>query len=318
MNRILTGDCRNILPKLIEQGVRVQTCITSPPYYGLRDYGLTGQIGLEDSLQAYVDELVGVFRMVRDLLSKDGTLWLNLGDSYSHSGKGRNGDSSPFTGHTNSMQKTALSGKVPVKRDLPAKNLMGIPWRVALALQDDGWYLRQDIIWHKTNPMPQSVTDRCVSAHEYLFLLSKRPSYYFNHFAIQEESVTYEQAHADIKADFARATVKRGAVVPGQKAQHRKDRLPVSARPLRNRRSVWSMPTYPNNHAHLAAFPPDLVVPCVLAGSRPGDCVLDPFGGSGTVAEVANRLGREWISIELDPQFAPLHAERTIQASLPV
>lgn len=319
MNRILTGDCRTILPQLVEQGVRVQTCITSPPYYGLRDYGLPGQIGIEDSLQAYIDELAGVFRMVRKLLSKDGTLWLNLGDCYSHSGKGRNGDGSPFAGHEKSYQKAASpSGKVPVKRDLPVKNLMGIPWRVALALQDDGWYLRQDIIWHKTNPMPQSVTDRCVSAHEYLFLFSKRPSYFFNHEAIQEESLTYGQAHADSKADLSRETAKCGAVVPGQMAQHRKHRMPVSARPLHNRRSVWSLPTKPSKHAHLAAFPPDLVEPCVLAGSRPGDCVLDPFGGSGTVAEVANRLGREWISIELDPQFAPLHAERTIQASLPV
>lgn len=291
MNRILIGDCRTILPRLVEQGARVQTCITSPPYYGLRDYGLPGQIGLEDSLQAYVDKLVGVFHMVRDLLSKDGTLWLNLGDSYSH----------------------RFHAKC-----LPAKNLMGIPWRVALALQDDGWYLRQDIIWHKTNPMPQSVTDRCVSAHEYLFLFSKRQNYYFDHTVIQEESVTFGHAHADSMANFARDAVKRGAVVPGQIAQQRKNRLPVSARPLRNRRSVWSLPTVPGKHAHLAAFPPGLVEPCVLAGSRPGDCVLDPFGGSGTVAEVANRLGRHWISIELDPQFAALHAERTVQTALPV
>ena len=160
-----TGDCRMILPELAKHGVRVQTCITSPPYYGLRDYGYPDQIGLGSSVSEYVDNLVGVFRLVRDVLSDDGTLWLNLGDSYQTAAKGR-------------LKKT------PVSDGLKTKDLIGIPWRVA----GDGWYLRQDIIWHKTNPMPESVTDRCVRAHEYLFLLSKRPHYYFDHEAIREPS----------------------------------------------------------------------------------------------------------------------------------
>lgn len=286
---ILTGDCRAILPELSKRKVKVQTCITSPPYYGLRDYGLPGQIGLENTVQEYVDCLVGVFRQVRDLLASDGTLWMNLGDTY--------------TGNN-------IGGR--------PKNLLGIPWRVALALQDDGWYLRQDIIWHKSNPVPESVTDRCVRAHEYLFLFSKNQRYYFDHKAIQEPSLTFAMPSADAKADFRRDNVKRGAVVPGRTAQHRKERLPVTARDMRNKRSVWTIATEPTKHSHVAAFPRSLVTPCVLAGSRPGDIVLDPFGGSGTVAAVANSLGRRWISIELDPRFAELQAERTVQRALAV
>lgn len=281
---LLIGDCRQVLPALAGEGVEVQTCITSPPYFGLRDYGVDGQIGCEDSLTDYIDRLVSVFRLVRDLLRPDGTLWLNLSDSYSGN----------------------RAGGRP-------KNLLGIPWRVALALQDDGWYLRQDIIWHKPNTLPESVTDRCVRAHEYLFLLSRRANYYFDHQAIQEPSITFHTANAEAKADFRREYAKRGAVVPGQMAQHRANRLPVAARERHNRRSVWHISTVPTRHGHLAAFPPELVVPCVLAGSRPGDWVLDPFGGSGTVAEVANRFGRRWISIELDPQYADIHADRTVQ-----
>lgn len=177
---LYTGDCRQILPELSAQGVKVQTCITSPPYYGLRDCGCTGQIGLEPTVNEYVGNLVEAFRLVRDVLADNGTLWLNMGDSYAGSGKGR----------------------------LKAKDLIGIPWRVALALQADGWYLRQDIIWHKTNPMPESVTDRCVRSHEYLFLLSKNSRYYFDHEAIREPSDSYERPGADRQNDFCRAKGK--------------------------------------------------------------------------------------------------------------
>lgn len=294
-----TGDCRLILPELAEQGVRVQTCITSPPYYGLRDYGYPDQIGLESSVSEYVDNLVGVFRLVRDVLSDDGTVWLNLGDSYQTAAKGR-------------LKNT------PFSDGLKTKDLIGIPWRVALALQADGWYLRQDIIWHKTNPMPESVTDRCVRAHEYLFLLSKRPHYYFDHEAIREPSDSYHRPRADRQHDFCRSGGKYTRQPhPGQSmTQHRSNREHTPARPLRSKRSVWPVSTVATRHNHLAAFPPKLIEPCILAGSRPGDLVLDPFSGSGTVAETANRLGRRWIGIELNPAFADLHEQRTVQQAI--
>lgn len=290
-DQVITGDCRDVLPRLIAAGVRVQTCITSPPYYGLRDYGLPGQIGLEQTMQDYLAALLQVFRLVHDLLADDGTLWLNLGDSYS-TGFNRGG--------------------------LPPKNLMGIPWRLALALQDDGWFLRQDIIWHKSNPLPESVTDRCTRAHEYLFLLSKHERYYFNHDAIREPSRIYGQADADSRASFTRTQGKNTTLrVPGHHdSQHRRDRPHTRSTALRNRRSVWSIANIPSRHGHIAPFPPGLVTPCILAGSRPGDCVLDPFGGSGTVAAEATRLGRRWLSIELDARYADLHTARTVQPGL--
>lgn len=242
-------------------------------------------------MQDYLAALLQVFRLVRELLADDGTLWLNLGDSYS-------------TGRS--------------KGGLPPKNLMGIPWRMALALQDDGWFLRQDIIWHKRNPLPESVTDRCVRTHEYLFLLSKHERYYFNHEAIREPSRIYGEADADSRASFTRTRGKNTTLrVPGHHdSQHRRDRPHTRSTALRNRRSVWSIANIPSRHGHIAPFPPGLVTPCILAGSRPGDCVLDPFGGSGTVAAEATRLGRRWLSIELDERYANLHTARTVQPGL--
>lgn len=319
---LFTGDCRLILPELATSGVKAQTCITSPPYYGLRDYGCAGQIGLEPTVNEYVENLVEVFRLVRDVLADDGTLWLNLGDSYAGSGKGRNSDGSPFTGHQDSFQTaTQLKGclkTTPLSGGLKPKDLIGIPWRVALALQADGWYLRQDIIWHKTNPMPESVTDRCVRSHEYLFLLSKNGRYHFDHEAIRESSDSYHRPGADRQNDFCRTTGKyTHKANPGQSmTQHRGDREHTTAQPLRNKRSVWPVSTVATRHDHLAAFPPKLIEPCILAGSRPGDLVLDPFSGSGTVAETANRLGRRWIGIELNPSFASLHEQRTAQQAI--
>ncbi|MFC3873689.1 DNA-methyltransferase [Neisseria musculi] len=327
---LYTGDCRQILPALAAQGIKVQTCITSPPYYGLRDYGCAGQIGLEPTVAEYIDNLVQVFRLVRDVPADDGTLWLNLGDSYAGSGKSSNTGGSPFSGYQDSFQtSTQLTGRLkahgfnevktaPLSDGLKVKDLIGIPWRVALALQADGWYLRQDIIWHKTNPMPESVTDRCARAHEYLFLLSKNSRYCFDHEAIREPSDSYERPGADRQHDFCRAKGKYTATPnPGQRAtQHRSNREHTPARPLRNKRSVWPVATVAARHDHLAAFPPKLVEPCILAGSRPGDVVLDPFSGSGTVAETANRLGRRWIGIELNPAFADLHGQRTAQQAI--
>lgn len=319
---LFTGDCRQILPELALQGVKVQTCITSPPYYGLRDYGCTGQIGLEPTVNEYVENLVQVFRLVRDVLADDGTLWLNLGDSYAGSGKGRNADGSPFAGYQDSFQTaTQLKGRLkttPLSDGLKAKDLIGILWRVALALQADGWYLRQDIIWHKTNPMPESVTDRCVRSHEYLFLLSKNSRYYFDHEAIREPSDSYHRPGAGRQHDFCRTGGKYTQKPnPGQSmTQHRSNREHTPARPLRNKRSVWPVSTVAARHDHLAAFPPKLIEPCILAGSRPDDLVLDPFSGSGTVAETANRLGRRWVGIELNPAFTGLHEQRTAQQAI--
>lgn len=297
----LTGDCRLWMAQLIDNRHKVQTCITSPPYFRLSDYQIEGQIGLETSLNEYIAALVGVFRQVRELLHNDGTLWLNLGDSYSDNGKG--------------LVDVDAHGQT---RTLRGRNLMGIPWRVALALQDDGWFLRQDIIWHKTNAMPESVTDRCVRAHEYLFLLSKKPKYYFDHLAIQEPSAIFERPSADKAADFVRPENRRGQSLPQGVPQHRLNRDHVEVQPMRNKRSVWAIATTQNKSNHPAAFPAELVRNCLLAATRPGDWVLDPFGGSGTVAAVANQYGRRWISIEIDPQYAETHLDRTIQRSFAV
>lgn len=296
-DRFIAGDCREVLPMLARQRRRFQTCVTSPPYFRLRDYGgQPGQIGLETSVADYVASLVEVFNKVREVLKEDGTLWLNLGDSYV------------------SRRNRDCTGDVALK----TKDLMGLPWRVALALQDDGWYLRQDIIWHKPNAMPESVSDRCTQAHEYLFLLSKRPRYYFNADAINELSLTFGEPDADDKANFARNRGKRTGVTPpgSNSIAHRADRAPTIASEMRNRRSVWEIATTPTSHPHTAPFPRELVELCLMAGTQSGDWVLDPFGGSGTTAAVANELGRHWVSIELDARYRDAHEERTLQMPL--
>jgi DNA (cytosine-5-)-methyltransferase len=296
-DRFIAGDCREVLPMLARQRRRFQTCVTSPPYFRLRDYGgQPGQIGLETSVADYVASLVEVFNKVREVLKEDGTLWLNLGDSYV------------------SRRNRDCTGDVALK----TKDLMGLPWRVALALQDDGWYLRQDIIWHKPNAMPESVSDRCTQAHEYLFLLSKRPRYYFNADAISELSLTFGEPDADDKANFARNRGKRTGVTPpgSNSIAHRADRAPTIASEMRNRRSVWEIATTPTLHPHTAPFPRELVELCLMAGTQSGDWVLDPFGGSGTTAAVANELGRHWVSIELDARYRDAHEERTLQMPL--
>lgn len=304
MNRVIFGDCRDTIRDLKAQGVRVQCCVTSPPYFGLRDYGHPGQIGLEKTPAEYVAALVEVFKDVRELLADDGVLWLNLGDSY--------GD----------------------------KQLLGMPWRVAFALQAAGWYLRQDVIWHKPNPMPESVTDRCTKAHEYLFLLTKSERYYWDAEAMRERAVAADigamdggaQRQADgtdandgrnfrSKANsFKRDGSKRAEVIPGQTVgTHRAEREESTYDTFtRNRRSVWTVPTQPYAGAHFAVFPAALIEPCVLAGSRPGDVVLDPFMGSGTTAQVAQALGRQWIGCELNAEYAPLQQARTAQAALAI
>ena len=264
----------------------VQCVITSPPYWGLRDYGVDGQLGLESTPEEYISNMVQVFREIWRVLRPDGTLWLNLGDSYAGSG-GAGGD-----------------------YNLPAKNLIGIPWRVAFALQADGWYLRQDIIWHKPNPMPESVHDRCTRAHEYIFLFAKSSRYYYNADAIVEPAVG---GHSATAASFRRGSGKRSIpILPGKAATHRLSRPDVRYNgPTRNRRSVWTVATRPYRGAHFATFPPELIEPMVLAGSRPGDIVLDPFAGTGTVGQVCIKYGRRFIGIELNPDYIKLAQRRT-------
>ena len=302
------GDCLESMRKMPDQSVNC--CVTSPPYFGLRDYGMPGQLGLEATPEKFVQALVAVFREVRRVLRDDGTLWLNLGDSYARApGKGGSGPGGKNREWYGENYGQARGAEIPA--GLKPKDLIGIPWRVAFALQADGWYLRQDIIWHKPNPMPESVRDRCTKAHEYIFLLSKSPSYFFDSEAVREGAVRPTGGRA--------ATFDRGGnavsqhVIPGQSAaQHRADRGPVPNTGKRNRRSVWTVPPKPFKGAHFATFPPDLIEPCILAGCPEGGVVLDPFGGSGTTAGVALKHGRNPIICELNPEYAAMIDDRVL------
>ena len=309
--RILVGDVRTRLSEIPDQSV--QSCVTSPPYFGLRDYGNDAQIGLEPSLQDYVDELVKVFREVKRVLRDDGTLWLNLGDSYSGSGKGRNPDGTVHVSALIAKQGTSagtVMGDVPsgiVPEGLKPKDLMGVPWRVAFALQADGWYLRQDIIWAKPNPMPESVTDRCTKSHEYLFLLSKSAKYYFDNQAIKEPAATKPHSPGNILHESKIA----GPNDRGGSSQWETEMDKVwGSDGLRNKRDVWTINTKPFKGAHFAVMPEALVEPCILAGSKEGDTILDPFSGSGTVGLVALTNNREYLGVELNPQYAEMSVER--------
>jgi DNA modification methylase len=293
------GDCRDIMRRWAADGVKAQMCVTSPPYFGLRDYGHDGQIGLEPTPQEYVERMVEVFRAVRDVLAEDGTLWLNLGDSYAAN---RSAQVSSTKGGQKHSEAQAAGGKGSVVPDgLKPKDLIGIPWRVAFALQADGWYLRQDIIWHKPNPMPESVRDRCTKAHEYIFLLSKSDRYYFDNEAIKEpakvssEGIRFGGSKYGDSADPKHATKSGNVSKEYDKA---------------NKRSVWQVATKPYRGAHFATFPPALIEPCILAGSRPNDVVFDPFIGSGTTAMVAIQHGRRYLGCELNPAYKSLQDER--------
>ena len=280
MNQIVYGDCRKSMLELYDAGTTVQTIITSPPYWGLRDYGKEGQIGQEKTPEGFVANMLQVFKLARDILADDGTLWLNLGDTYKN------------------------------------KRLMGIPWRVALALQDDGWYLRSDIVWHKKNPMPSSALDRPTPAHEFVFLLTKNPKYYYDWEAIAEEvkpdtiARGYRGRNEGHKyEDGASGQNRQGLHKPRKKRDKSEPPVPGKA----NKRDVWEISTKGFSGAHFAVFPPELVEPCVLAGSRVGDIVLDPFFGSGTTGEVAQRLGRKYIGLELNEEYKPLQERRLAQ-----
>ena len=270
----------------------VQCAVTSPPYYGLRDYGVEGQIGLEPSPEAYVEQLLNVFREVYRVLKDDGTLWLNLGDGYNGSGQKTN--------------QGSLIDRPARVNGLKPKDLIGIPWMVAFALRADGWYLRQDIIWAKPNPMPESVTDRCTKAHEYIFLLSKSKTYYYNQEAILEP---YSNSLDRWGCDFTRL-VKSPKENQGNPVSLNRERNMRPNPNGRNKRSVWTVTTKPYKGAHFATFPPDLIEPCILAGSKEDDTVLDPFSGSGTTGEVSIKHNRHYIGCELNPDYVKLTERR--------
>ena len=325
------GDCLSSLKTMPDESVAC--CVTSPPYFGLRDYGHEGQIGLESTPDDYVTKIVEVFREVRRVLKKDGTLWLNLGDSYAGSGRGLMGDGTPSDrgeAKQGTNRGTTVGSFVHVETGLKSKDLIGIPWRVAFALQADGWWLRQDIIWHKPNPMPESVRDRCTKAHEYIFLLSKSANYWFD-----AEAISQPLAEASVQrlAQSNLPNQKGSDRVPGktngnmkavgprfggnkygdnQASEHRtKSGNEWDGRSGRaNRRSVWSINTQAYKGAHFATFPSEIPRLCIMAGTKAGDTVLDPFGGSGTTGAVAIELGRSAILCELNPDFAQLIRER--------
>lgn len=318
---IITGDCREILKSL--PAASVQCCVTSPPYFGLRNYEMAEQIGMERTPAEYVVEIVNVFREVRRILRDDGTLFLNLGDTYVQQGSGQQGATGERT--TRRCTQPTPSGR---NDGLPRKNLIGIPWRVAFALQDDGWILRQDIIWAKPNPMPESVTDRCTKSHEYVFLLTKSPLYYCNTLAIaeplaassldrldQDTSTQAGSKRVPGKSNGAMKAVRLGGKKYGDDdADLNRTKLgnawelPTSG--LRNRRSVWSIATQPYSDAHFATMAPELAEICIKAGSKPGDLVLDPFAGAGTTGLVADRLQRDAVLIELNPAYVTLAGAR--------
>ncbi|MUV28864.1 site-specific DNA-methyltransferase [Burkholderia thailandensis] len=381
LDRFHRGDCRDLMRAMIADGVRVQTIVTSPPYWGLRSYLPDGhpdkhrEIGQEPTLREFIDTLVGVFDLARELLADDGTLWLNMGDAYAGSRGGTN-KSGPNSDTSSTLEgsrrnqrecrvaKTDMTqsrrrDNAPIPRSdvrvdgLKPKDLMGQPWRLAFALQDAGWYLRRDIVWEKLNPMPESVRDRCTKAHEYMFLLSKNERYYFDQEAILEPvspntharlsqnvqaQIGSERANGGAKTngnmkavgrgvgwghgtdadERSRGRVKRKLADEGGGTKNNAsfDEAMAIMPTMRNRRSVWHIPTQSYSGAHFATFPEALVEPCVLAGSRPGDVVFDPFFGSGTTGQVAQRLGRRFLGCELNPDYEQLQRDRLRQPGL--
>ena len=344
MNLIEFGDCRETMRRWAAEGIKAQTCVTSPPYYGLRDYGRSGQIGLEETPQMYVDAMVEVFRCVWDVLEDDGTLWLNIGDTY-YNYRGR---TDAFCKQTVAKTKQDLPTHSPTRNNklegLKGKDLIGIPWMLAFALRADGWYLRQDIIWHKPNPMPESVKDRCTKAHEYIFLLTKSDRYHFDSAAIEEpiQDVTalrmlrgvsdthknvngapgqtkhsMNQPRPNVRKEFDSSMGGGGTSFVGHSGYKKADGT-LMIKPTRNKRSVWTVNTKPYKGAHFAVFPEELIEPCILAGAPTDGIVLDPFMGSGTTAAMALRLGRQYLGCELNEDYKPLQEERIAKESRPL
>jgi DNA modification methylase len=334
--------------QMAKDGVKVQMCVTSPPYFGLRDYGtakweggdvdcdhiekiqshsgqradrdqtsqifkykglckkcgavsVDGQIGLEQNPQKFIDNLVEVFACVWDILADDGTLWVNLGDSYANNSS--QASNNGRAGFGNPREKVVNR----IGNGYKQKDLMGMPWRLAFALQDFGWYLRQDIIWHKPNPMPESVTDRCTKSHEYIFLLTKNQKYYFDHESIKEPATTKSEGIRFGGNKYGDSDDPKYATKSGNVSKEYEKA---------NKRDVWSVPVKPYSGAHFAVYPEELIEPCILAGSKTGDIVLDPFFGSGTTGAVAQKLGRKWVGCELNKNYEKLQNERLAQQGL--
>jgi DNA modification methylase len=308
---IIPGDCIEGMRTLPDE--IVHCCVTSPPYWGLRDYGHDGQIGLEATPEAYVARMVEVFREVRRVLRDDGTCWVNLGDSYAAGGTGRRDTSGEYAERRakvfGSGRGDGNGPKDYAQRAIPSglkpKDLVGIPWRVAFALQADGWWLRQDIIWHKPNPMPESVRDRCTKAHEYVFMLTKSERYFYDAEAVSEVATVRDAK--GIPYATRRVLDGKATIIGRQERTY-------DAKPTRNRRSVWRISTKPCRNAHFAVMPPDLVEPCIKAGCPEGGTVLDPFAGSGTTLAVAAELGRNGIGCELNLEYIAMAEERIKKA----
>ena len=301
---VLQGDALSALKTLPSESV--QCCVTSPPYYGLRDYGAEGQIGLEDTPERFISALAEVFDEVHRVLKPNGTLWINIGDSYAGSGKGawdnKTGQKETYVPDSDSPTATMRKTWEGIK----PKDLIGIPWMLAFELRRRGWYLRQDIIWSKPNPMPESVMDRCTKSHEHIFLLSKQMQYLFNHEAMKEEAV-YTAAHAR-KSDV-RYGGKKYTATPDV-FNRTKSGNAYAYTGFRNKRDVWSVATKPYSGAHFATYPEELILPCIMAGSNKGDTVIDPFNGAGTTGVVCLKNGREYIGIELNRDYVALSEER--------
>lgn len=329
MERIILGNAIEVLKELPAESI--DCCVTSPPYYQLRDYGITGQIGLEQTVEEYISKLVEVFSEVKRVLKADGTLWVNIADSYAGSNKGRNADNLHNNKHKESIAvRGQRFGSLPTgihNNDCKNKDLLGVPWLLALALRNDGWYLRQDIIWEKPNCMPESVKDRCTKAHEYIFLLSKSKKYYFDWEAIQEPCVGFDKSAPRGSKTWAHPNSGRrkgnrktfrggGAYTNNASFDNSTDKQNETSgnvpndKGLRRKRSVWSVATKGIKEAHFATFPKKIVEPCVLAGSRKGGTVLDPFAGSGTVGLVAKENERGFVLIELSPEYSKIIKKR--------
>ena len=314
MNNVLCGDAIQMLQTLPAESV--YTCVTSPPYYGLRDYGMAEQIGLEESPQAYVERLTAVFREVCRVLRDDGTLWINIADSYAGSNKGawsKPGSMRLSTKQSYRYETDNPAVNIPTTwENIKAKDMIGIPWALAFALRDDGWYLRSDVIWHKTNAMPESVTDRPTKSYEHIFLLSKSPVYYYDYEAVKEPT---QQSSLERAKRGVGVTTKYAEGVPGQTVQGLyRPRTSTNQAEMRNRRDIWSVATGGGVRvSHFATYPIDLITPCILAGSPPNGVVLDPFIGSGTTGVAAVRCGRQYVGIELNPEFCDMAKERIAQ-----
>jgi len=306
MNKIEFGDCREIMRQWAKNGIKAQTCVTSPPYYGLRDYGHEGQIGLEETPEQYIAAMVEVFRCVWDVLEYNGTLWVNIGDSYYNYRPGQGQALSKQTLANSNQDLPQTCARRGNKLDgLKEKDLIGIPWMLAFALRADGWHLRQDIIWHKPNPMPESVQDRCTKSHEYIFLLTKQKSYYYDIDSIKEP----------VKQDWGTRDRTEGKYHNEGSGLQPHAGLEKSYE-MANKRSVWTVNTKPYAGAHFAVFPQELIEPCIMAGAPVGGIVLDPFMGSGTTAQVAQDLGRRYLGCELNFDYKKLQDKRLRQLSL--